>query len=486
MKRTLISAAIAAGFALAAGQAGAQALTKADFVAVTAANTLFISGATAPQQTLIDTIQSNICNNTFTKLRSTNDSSARYQAWGCTNGSNKIAIYYTTLGSSWGVQPVLNGTGKGTPRIDPNAAACGSYVAGADVTTCGVTGITASIPDVGVSDIAPSAFVLPNLPTVTVLAKEFPELTVNGLGVTPTTTYSPVFTAIATSYASAPGHAIDRVQGVVFGIAVNNKLTEMLQATQGLSLINGVRDRRAPSLNKNVVSSILDRTLTTAAQIDSALGINTSSLSVTTKYVVCQRVPTSGTQAWANVYWLRNGSPAPATITSSAIPTSGTNWGAPVTYVSNTTGGDLRSCLNKATAAGIPAIGIISAENSNNAGFSTNTWSFAKLDGIPMESDTVSPVTQESNLTNAKSGTYDNVGEVTMNRRGTLAGVKNTVYQSLLTGLRGQDVCTVKVGTVSTVSTGALQIADVPRTTTACKTVWSRAGAPLGIGKRRP
>jgi hypothetical protein len=479
MKRTHISAAIAAGFALAAGQAGAQALTKAQFVAVPVANTLFISGATAPQQTLIDKIEKNICSNTFTKLRSTNEVSARYQAWGCTNAGAQIAVYYTTLGSSWGVQPVLNGTGKDTPRINPNAATCGDYGAGANVTTCTVNGIMASIPDVGVSDIAPSAFVGPNVPTTAVLAREFPELTVNGLGLNPTTTYSPVFTAIATQFVS--GGVVDRVQGVVFGIAVNNPLTTLLQTKQGLPLINGVRDNRAPSLNKNVVSSILDRTLPGANEIDAALGINTAVLAGT-RYVVCQRVPTSGTQAWANVYWLRNTPPAAANLTTAQIPATGTDWaGRPVAYVSNTTGGDVRSCLNKATQAGIPAIGIISAENSNNAGAGTNTWSFAKLDGIPMETQTLN--TQASNLTNAKSGTYDNVGEVVLNRRGALTGVKNTVYSSLLTGLRGQDVCSVSGGAIAT---GALQIAGVPSATTACRTVWTRAALPFGIGKRLP
>jgi hypothetical protein len=478
MKRTHISAAIAAGFALAAGQAGAQALTKAQFAAVPASNTLFISGATAPQQTLIDKIEKNLCNNTFTKLRSTNEGSARYQAWGCTNAGAQIAVYYTTLGSSWGVQPVLfGGAGRNTPRIDPNAAACGAYAAGANVTSCTVNGITASIPDVGVSDIAPPAFVGPNVPTVASLAAEFPELTAGG---TPTATYAPVFTAIATPFVS--GGVVDRVQGVVFGIAVNNPLTTLLQTQQRLPLINGVRDNRAPSLNKNVVASILDRTLPGANEIDRALGINTAVLPGPTRYVVCQRVPTSGTQAWANVYWLRNSPPAAANLTTALIPATGANWaGRPVAYVSNTTGGDVRSCLNKATAAGIPAIGIISAENSNNAGAGTNTWSFAKLDGIPMETQTLN--TQASNLTNAKSGTYDNVGEVVLNRRGTLTGVKNTVYSSLLTGLRGQDVCSVSGGAIAT---GALQIAGVPSATTACRTVWTRSALPFGIGKRLP
>ncbi len=479
MQRTLISAAIAAGFVLAAGQAGAQALTSAQMAAVPAANTLFISGATAPQQTLIDTIETNLCAGTFTRLRSTAGNSARYQGWGCTRSGTQVAIYYTTLGSNWGVQPVLaGGTGRNTPRIDPNACAT---TAGVSRDNCTVNGITASIPDVGVSDIRPTAFISPNLPSSAQLISEYPELTAGGA---PTATYAPVFAAITSPYTG--GGAIDAVQGVVFGVAVNNTLGALLQSAQSLTVTPNVRDNRAPSIAKNVVSGILGGTLTAADDIDVALGVDTSGLPGPTRYVVCRRVPTSGTQAWANVYWLRNGSFPDADLT--AAPAANTSdWGSlgkDLVYVSNVTGGNVRACMNRATSSGVPAIGIISAENDNNAGAApsgvANTWSFAKLDGIPMETSTATPPTQATNLTNAKLGTYDNVGEVVLNRRTTLAGVQGSMYTTLRDNLRGAAVCT----TGSAVSTGAVQMAGVGSDST-CKTVWSRDGNPFTTGKRK-
>lgn len=481
MKRTLISAAIATGFALAAGQAGAQALSSAQMAAVPAANTLFLSGATAPQQTLIDNIETNICGGTFTRLRSTAGNSARYQGWGCTRAGQQVAIYYTTLGSSWGVQPVLaGGTGRNTPRVDPSVC---TTTAGVNRDNCTVSGITASIPDVGVSDIRPSAFVAPNLPTVSQLVAEFPELTSGGA---PTATYAPVFSAITSPYTG--GGTIEPVQGVVFGIAVNNTLGALLQSAQGLPVADNVRDSRAPSMAKNVVSGILSGSLADADSIDGALGIDTSSLPGPTRYVVCRRVPTSGTQAWANVYWLRNGTFPDADLTA-APGANTTDWGSlgkDVVYVSNVTGGNVRACINRATTSGVPAIGIISAENDNNAGASpsgtANTWSFAKLDGIPMETTTVAPVTHASNLTNAKLGTYDNVGEVTLNRRGSLgAGTqKDSMYTVLAASLKGAAVCTVGAN----IATGAVQIAGVSSDAT-CRTAWSRGADPFTTGKRR-
>lgn len=480
MKRTLISSAIAAAFVLASGQAGAQALTSAQMAAVPASNTLFISGATAPQQTLIDNIETNVCGGSFTRLRSTAGNSARYQGWGCTRAGAQVAIYYTTLGSNWGVQPVLaGGTGRNTPRIDPNTC---STAAGVNRDNCTVSAIAPAVPDVGVSDVRPTAFVSPNLPTNAQLVAEFPELTSGGAA---TATYAPVFTAITQSYAG--GGVIESIQGVVFGIAVNNTLGALLQAAQGLPVVNNVRDNRAPAIAKNVVAGILSGSLTAADDIDAALGIDTTAVG-TTRYVVCRRAATSGTQAWANVYWLRNGNFPDADLNS--VPASNTtDWGdlgKDIVYVSNVTGGNVRSCMNRATSSGVPAIGIISAENDNNAGASpggtANTWSFAKLDGIPMESTTTSPVTHASNLSNAKLGTYDNVGEVTLNRRAafTAGTQKDAMYATLRDSLRGAAVCTVGAN----IATGAVQMAGVGADST-CKTVWSRDANPFTTGKRK-
>jgi hypothetical protein len=479
MQRTLISAALAAGFALAAGQAGAQALTSVQMAAVPAANTLFISGATAPQQTLIDTVETNLCGGTFTRLRSTAGNSARYQGWGCTRAGTQVAIYYTTLGSNWGVQPVLFGAaGRNTPRIDPTACAT---AAGVNRDNCTVNGITPAIPDVGVSDVRPSAFIAPNLPTQAQLISEFPEMTSGGA---PTAAYAPVFAAIASPFTG--GGAVDAVQGVVFGIAVNNTLGALLQTAQSLPVVPNVRDSRAPAMAKNIIAGMLSGSLTAADDIDAALGIDTTGLPGPTRYVVCRRAPTSGTQTWANVYWLRNGTFPDADLTSAPAANT-TDWGSlgkDIVYVQNTTGGNVRACVNRATSSGVPAIGIISMENDNNAGASpsgvANTWSFAKLDGIPVETTTPAVITHASNLSNAKLGLYDNVGEVTLNRRGALAGTKNTLYTTLRDNLRGAAVCT----TGAAISTGAVQMAGIGSDAT-CKTVWSRDSNPFTTGKRK-
>jgi hypothetical protein len=473
MKRTLLSAAIAVGLAAFGGQASAQAISTATMAGLAAANQLFISGATAPQQTLIDTIETNICSGTFTRIRSTAGNSARYQGWGCTSGGQQVAIYYSTLGSNWGVQPVLfAGAGRGTPRMNP--AACVS-AAGVNRDDCGVAAITPVVPDVGVSDVRPTGFVGPNVPTSAQLVIEFPELTSGGA---PTAAYAPVFAAISTPFSGAA--TVDPVQGVVFGIAVNNVLGALLQPAQGLPVVPNVRDNRAPALPKALVSSIL-RGSFGADDIDTALGISTAGLPGPTRYVVCRRVATSGTQTWANIYWLSNGALPDATLTG-APGANTTNWGgAEVAQVANVTGGNVRACMNRATSSGVPAIGIISAENDNNAGASpggvANTWSFAKLDGVAMEDSTNG--TQLNNLSNAKDGTYDYVGEVTLNRRGALAGTKNTVYGVLRTNLRGAAVCNIGAN----IATGAVQMAGVAGGGT-CVTNWSREADPFTTPKR--
>ncbi len=478
MKRTLISAAIAGGFALVAGQAGAQAITSAQMAAVPAANTLFVSGATAPQQTIIDTIETNICGGTFTRLRTSSGNSARYQGWGCTRSGTPVAIYYTTLGSNWGVQPVLFGGGQSTPRVD--ASTC-TTTAGVNRDNCSLTAnVTGSVPDVGVSDISRTAFVGVNVPDTARLVLDFPELTSGGA---PLPAFNNVFNAITQPYTS--GGSSDLAQGVVFGIAVSNTLSGLLQGVQGLSVVPSVRDNRAPSVSKMVVSSILSGTLDASA-IDSALGIDTTARTGQTRYVVCRRVPTSGTQAWANVYWLRNGT-FPDSDLSAAPGADSTSWAGSkeVVYVANATGGQVRGCMNRANSSGLPAFGIISAENDNNVGVGTNTWSFAKLDGVAMEADSTLG-TQAGNLSNVKSGRYDNVGEVVMNRRAALSGsnaalaTKQGMYNTLLTNLRGSAVCTI--GTP--IATGAVQMAGVGSDTT-CKTNWSRGGDPFNTPRRR-
>jgi hypothetical protein len=470
MKRTLISSAIAAGFMMAGGHAAAQALSSADMVTITSAgtNVLFLSGATAPQQTLIDTIESNLCGGTFTRLRSTAGNGARYQAWGCTSGGAQVVIYYTTLGSNWGVQPVLiGGTGRQTPRLDP--AVCTS-AAGVNRDNCTVNAIAPLVPDVGVSDVRPSAFVGPNVPTLASLTTEFPEA-----NIAPYNAAGGVFSALTTPFAG--GGVIDPVQGVVFGVAVSNTLSTLMGASANR------RDSAAPDLDKTTFASILAGKFG-ADDIDTALGVTTSTSP--TRYVVCRRVPTSGTWTFFNVYWLNNGAVPPSNATLPASTT--TDWnGEEVAYVNNTTSGQVRTCMNRANASGLAAFGTISAENDNNAGASpsgtANTWSFAKLNGVPMEPTTVSPVVQASNLNNVKEGLYDFVGEVTLNRRGALAGVKNTLYTTLRTNLRGNAVCTLGVSS-TTVSTGALQMAGATGASPACSTNWSREGDPFTTPKR--
>ena len=97
-----------------------------------------------------------------------------------------------------------------------------------------------------------------------------------------------------------------------------------------------------------------------------------------------------------------------------------------------------------------------------------------------METTTSSPVTQAANLTNVKLGAYDNVGEVTLNRRAAFAGTQLSMYNTLRDNLQGAAVCT----TGTAVSTGAVQMAGVGSNST-CKTVWSRDANPFTTPKRK-
>ena len=209
---------------------------------------------------------------------------------------------------------------------------------------------------------------------------------------------------------------------------------------------------------------------TTGAQALAALGIADPSPSNVTKVAVCTRPATSGTKAWANIFFLgAGGAPKAANATAAA---SGGNWsGQQVAIVENIGSSDLRTCMNRASAQGIPAIGISSLEvaqlplgttpSSATTGLRTDTtYAVARIDGVSPDNAAT------GDRINTRNGLYTYVGEATMQGRGDLSAAQESVKDAIVAALNSSSVCALSGPT--TTPDGAAGNA------TGCETKWSR------------
>ncbi len=220
MTRTLINAGLVAAFGL-SGNAFAQAISPAD--AAAAPTQIFLSGATAPATIVRNVVKSTMCPSGFAEF----SNGSKFYAIACNSsvtGGNAV-FYYTSLGSNFGVQPVLyNGTGVATPKL--KVSSCPTQASATNQTCTGITTAAEStIPDVGVSDIAPSGFVGANVPTAATLDREF----------NPTfgtfSTYTALYSALQQDATTSESNVITPINGVVFNVAMSNTLATALLGT---------------------------------------------------------------------------------------------------------------------------------------------------------------------------------------------------------------------------------------------------------------
>lgn len=127
------------------------------------------------------------------------------------------------------------------------------------------------------------------------------------------------------------------------------------------------------------------------------------------RFVLCRRVATSGTQASANLYFLWNPT-ASGELGGLVAPvgsaTSGTsNIGATFRVVSNSGTSDVRNCLNNNAAGTNFSAGVVSAENNPLGG--ADTYRFVKINNTHIADG----VANSAQTAEALAGRYDFVYE---------------------------------------------------------------------------
>lgn len=386
--------------------------------------TIFLSGATAPDNFLNDTIKDMLTNEVA--IRGSSNAN-QYRAFlgqatanipGVTAGTNILLIKRSKGGSVWGVDPVaraqrvetldLNNCTAVTPTAaDPYSWACG--VKGTDPGTSGYVNTAANaglIPDFGVSDVEPKLF-------------KFPHNTENG---------QPQLTATELARLTA-----SPVNQIMMGIV----------ATDAVSA--------ATHISRSQYGAMLAGQYDTWEQIDGT----------TDPVVVCRRVPGSGTQTSYN--WFFSGFPCNGGSSNFLLPKGvGDSYGydgghagtaadpyivdpsAGYTVIENSGSGDVRNCLKAAqngtdftvtgsnskvykvlfSAVGGPskAIGVLSLDSYPQAVAAGSGFSFRMLDGA----GTFNGSTQTASAgatgvapskANLVSGKYDFVVELSMQKR---------------------------------------------------------------------
>jgi hypothetical protein len=455
MKRTLISTGLVAAFGL-LGNVQAQGISAAD--ALVAPTQFFMSGATANVATIVSAVKTAMCANGSTQYNPSGSNATRFIAIACNSplaGGNAV-FYYTSLGSNFGVNPPLyNGTGVKTPKLDLNTCSgttCNGWTSNANST----------IPELGYGDINPLAFTGPNTPTAAALSAEFNSLFGNFA-----TAYPELFNAMKEDSAANGDTQIFPVNGMTFAILISNTLATALGGSAN-SYPLGLSTNQ--SVSTPTIAGLMSGAYTTGAQALSALGISDPSPSNVTKVAVCTRPATSGTKAWANIFFLgAGGAPKAGNATAAA---SGGNWSnQQVAIVENIGSSDLRTCMNRASAQGIPAIGISSLEVAQlplgttpspaTTGLRTDTtYAVARIDGVSPDNAVV------GDRVNTRNGLYTYVGEATMQSRGDLSATQEAIKDAMVAALNSSSVCALSGPT--TLPDGNSGNA------TGCETKWSR------------
>jgi hypothetical protein len=191
----------------------------------------------------------------------------------------------------------------------------------------------------------------------------------------------------------------------IFGVPVSLALRDALQATRfpksdgcnpanrhyaDVEVIHGLRVRRGeteacmPSLSRTQLASIFSGSVTDWGEIVNYQGFALTTRNGQTHKItappgvrppsddrvyVCRRVPTSGTQAAFEMFFL-NGR---CTAGTASFVASGDN------VFQGSVTSDVQSCLNQLSDRNIWAVGIMTTESVESA---TDRWRFIKMDGV--------------------------------------------------------------------------------------------------------
>lgn len=306
-KYPMITAAVAA--ALAGGYAGSALAQPTIAQAAAAPATLVISGSSAAQSSIANTVETTLCGGSgylAIESNASSDANKNFYAWSCNiavaAGSLPVGtlatIYYRSEGGSvTGALPIVDE--KEIKRLDLTSTLCS---ASGTVGTCTVTGVTASngpndswsgavteaYVQLGVTDVEPAQLINDDYPSNYATS---------------------VFGSATPAQMANLSTNSKAVIQQVFGIAVN---------THGMDL-NTAQNGSGIHLSRESVANILNGNYTDWSVVpDAATGdpITTSPAGI----VHVDREPGSGTRTSANIYFLNYGCSATATA---AIPPGG-------------------------------------------------------------------------------------------------------------------------------------------------------------------
>lgn len=302
---------------------------------------LFISGASAVQGGLgqIATTLFTGTNYLFNPAASTGRTNADYRAYAgrlaaaagtWPAGTAVIIVNRARGGSVQGVNPVARG--ESIENLVVNAASC-TTGAGTSAAPFLCNTLTSTVPDAGVSDVAPKLFVSP----------------INTEG-------EPAESALSATELS--GLAAEPLYGLAFGLPISNNLP----------LFN---------VNKAALSSLMTGNLGTWNQVNASLPAD--------DILLCRRVNGSGTQAVANLYYGNN----PCNKDLNNLPAdreAGAAWDFTNTFVvegdtgalnvvENSSSGNVRTCLNNAVTASTLAFNAGATPGTFTVTNNVGTWS---------------------------------------------------------------------------------------------------------------
>lgn len=413
MKIKALSAAVAAvSLATLSQGASAGALTKAQTLAVPAANVLYVSGASA-QDNNLSSLMTTMCG-TFTKWIDTSTSGKDYAAYACSAvagplvGQNVVIHKRSKGGSAQGVQPLIAGTA--IQFIDLNTCADADK-------KC--TGLTNKVSDLGISDVDPGMFKGLNTPAGFTAVDDTSSLTVK-----PAAVLAMGFPVSYNLYV-----ALQTIQGLRTATACNTAATEYTEACM-------------PSLAKQTISSLVSGQITNWDEIvafDPAVG-NYVGLTQFTGVTApannlvhfCKRTAGSGTAATQYARFLNS------PCTGNGLPVATDNAFGPRVY-EIVDSGNMESCLTDFSN------GAAVAKNENGTTVnptSAKAWAFGQqgmekndkdaAGNIPLayrfvKIDGVAPT-----LENIFTGKYYNWAELTWQYKNTLAGNKLSLAEYLI------------------------------------------------------
>lgn len=193
----------------------------------------------------------------------------------------------------------------------------------------------------------------------------------------------------------------------IFGVVVNTKLRDALQAAQGLT-VGSDDEAQQPSIPKTFVASAV------AGKMNISAGLGWQQLGLTgadgsKKVNVARRAAGSGTQAASNAYFLGSNCVANALTPSGPVSGTGTTTGTNGDATAYSSSQTMINSFATANANNTFQLGVLGRENNPKPSGTTddNGYRFVKLNGVYPNRD------------NARIGLYDFVFENTIQWRNT-------------------------------------------------------------------